>query len=114
MSCSHRSARARSSALAPAAIRLTVSDTGEGIPAEDLGVLGTPAQKDVVREHRVRLTEAARKHGKAVAMAVDTIELVREVIAQGATIVNYSSDVGILRAGYAAAVAELRNPKERP
>jgi hypothetical protein len=47
-------------------------------------------------------------------MAVDTIELVREVIAQGATIVNYSSDVGILRAGYAAAVAELRNPKERP
>jgi 2-keto-3-deoxy-L-rhamnonate aldolase RhmA len=82
--------------------------------AQDLGVLGTPAQKDVVREHRVRLTEAARKHGKAVAMAVDTIELVREVIAQGATIVNYSSDVGILRAGYAAAVAELRNPKERP
>ena len=82
--------------------------------AQDLGVLGTPAQKDVVREHRVRLAEAARKHGKAVAMAVDTIELVREVIAQGATIVNYSSDVGILRAGYAAAVAELRNPKERP
>ena len=80
--------------------------------AQDLGVLGTPAQKDVVREHRVRLAAAARKHGKAVAMAVDTIELVREVIAQGATIVNYSSDVGILRSGYAAAVAEIRNPKE--
>jgi 2-keto-3-deoxy-L-rhamnonate aldolase RhmA len=82
--------------------------------AQDLGVLGTPSQAAVVREHRARLAEAARKHGKQVAMAVDTLALVREVIAQGATIVNYSSDVGILRAGYAAAVAELRIPKERP
>jgi 2-keto-3-deoxy-L-rhamnonate aldolase RhmA len=80
--------------------------------AQDLGVLGTPAQKDALREHRVRLGEAARKHGKAVAMAVDTLEAVREVIALGATIVNYSSDVGILRAGYTAAVAEIRRPKE--
>jgi len=45
-------------------------------------------------------------------MAVDTIAAVREVIALGATIVNYSSDVGILRSGYTAAVAEIRNPKE--
>jgi 2-keto-3-deoxy-L-rhamnonate aldolase RhmA len=82
--------------------------------AQDLGVLGTPSQAAVVREHRARLAEAARKHGKQVAMAVDTLVLVREVIAQGATIVNYSSDVGILRAGYAAAVAELRTSKERP
>jgi 2-dehydro-3-deoxyglucarate aldolase/4-hydroxy-2-oxoheptanedioate aldolase len=81
--------------------------------AQDLGVLGAPSQKDVLREHRVRLGEAARKHGKTVAMAVDTIEAVREVIALGATIVNYSSDVGILRSGYTAAVAEIRNPKER-
>jgi 2-keto-3-deoxy-L-rhamnonate aldolase RhmA len=82
--------------------------------AQDLGVLGAPSQKDVLREHRVRLGEAARKHGKTVAMAVDTIEAVREVIALGATIVNYSSDVGILRSGYAAAVAEIRRPKETP
>jgi 2-keto-3-deoxy-L-rhamnonate aldolase RhmA len=81
--------------------------------AQDLGVLGAPSQKDVLREHRVRLGEAARKHGKTVAMAVDTIEAVREVIALGATIVNYSSDVSILRSGYTAAVAEIRKPKER-
>ena len=81
--------------------------------AQDLGVLGAPSQKDVLREHRVRLGEAARKHGKTVAMAVDTIEAVREVIALGATIVNYSSDVGILRSGYTAAVADIRTPKER-
>lgn len=81
--------------------------------AQDLGVLGAPSQKDVLREHRVRLGEAARKHGKTVAMAVDTIEAVREVIALGATIVNYSSDVGILRSGYTAAVAGIRKSKER-
>jgi 2-keto-3-deoxy-L-rhamnonate aldolase RhmA len=61
----------------------------------------------------VRLGEAARKHGKTVAMAVDTIEAVREVIALGATIVNYSSDTNVLRSTYAAAVAEIRKSKER-
>ena len=81
--------------------------------SQDLGVLGTPAQRDVLREHRVRLGEAARKHGKTVAMAVDTIEAVREVIALGATIINYSSDTNVLRSTYAAAVAEIRTPKER-
>ena len=81
--------------------------------AQDLGVLGTPSQSKVLREHRVRLAEAARNHGKAVAMAVDTIEAVREVIALGATIVNYSSDTNVLRSTYAAAVAEIRTPKER-
>ncbi len=62
--------------------------------SQDLGVLGTPAQR-------------------AVAMAVDTIEAVREVIALGATIVNYSSDTNVLRSTYAAAVAEIRTPKEK-
>jgi 2-keto-3-deoxy-L-rhamnonate aldolase RhmA len=81
--------------------------------AQNLGVLGTPAQGDVLRAHRVRLAEAARKHGKTVAMAVDTIEAVREMIALGATIVNYSSDAAILRSGYAAAVADIRHPKEK-
>jgi 2-keto-3-deoxy-L-rhamnonate aldolase RhmA len=80
--------------------------------AQNLGVLGTPSQSKVLREHRVRLAEAARKHGKAVAMAVDSLEAVHEVIALGATIVNYSSDAAILRGSYAAAVAEIRQSKE--
>jgi hypothetical protein len=45
-------------------------------------------------------------------MAVDTLEAVREVVALGATIVNYSSDAAILRSTYAAAVAEIRQSKE--
>ena len=76
--------------------------------AQDLGVLGTPRQKDVLNEHRRRLVEACRKHGKAVSMAVDSVETVREMIALGATIVNFSSETAVLRAGYAAAVAEIR------
>jgi 2-keto-3-deoxy-L-rhamnonate aldolase RhmA len=78
--------------------------------AQDLGVLGTPAQKDALRDYRVRLAEAARKHGKAVSMAIDSVEGVREMIALGATIVNYSSDTAVLRSGYAAAIEEIRRP----
>ena len=82
--------------------------------AQDLGVLGTPSQAGVLREHRVRLAEAARKHGKTIAMAVDSLSAVHEVIALGATIVNYSSDAAILRSAYGAAVAEIRQSKEAP
>jgi 2-keto-3-deoxy-L-rhamnonate aldolase RhmA len=81
--------------------------------AQDLGVLGTPRQKDVLNEHRRRLVEACRKHGKAVSMAVDSVETVREMIAMGATIVNFSSETAVLRAGYATAVAEIRKPVAR-
>jgi 2-keto-3-deoxy-L-rhamnonate aldolase RhmA len=76
--------------------------------AQNLGVLGTPAQRQVLDEHRARLVEAARKHGKQVAMITDSVEGVRQMIAMGATIVNYSSDAAILRAGYASVVDEIR------
>jgi 2-dehydro-3-deoxyglucarate aldolase/4-hydroxy-2-oxoheptanedioate aldolase len=76
--------------------------------AQDLGVLGTPAQRGVVDEHRRRLVDAARRHGKAVAMLTDSVEGVREMIALGATLVNYASDAAILRAGYASVVADIR------
>ena len=76
--------------------------------AQDLGVLGTPAQRQVLNEHRRRLVEAARKHGKAVAMLTDSVEGVREMIALGATIINYSSDAAVLRSSYAAVATEIR------
>jgi 2-keto-3-deoxy-L-rhamnonate aldolase RhmA len=76
--------------------------------AQNLGVLGTPSQKPVLDEHRRRLVEAARKHGKAVAMLTDSVEGVRQMIALGATIINYASDAVVLRNGYAALVAEVR------
>jgi len=76
--------------------------------AQDLGVLGTPAQRSVLDKHRRRLVDAARKHGKAVAMLTDSMEGVRQMIALGATIINYSSDAAVLRSSYVAVVAELR------
>ena len=38
----------------------------------------------------------------------DTVEGVREMIALGATLINDSSDAGVLRAGFAAVASEVR------
>jgi 2-keto-3-deoxy-L-rhamnonate aldolase RhmA len=76
--------------------------------AQDLGVLGTPAQRQVLDEHRRRVVDVARKHGKAVAMLTDSVDGVRQMIALGATIINYSSDAAVLRASYAAVADEIR------
>src|SRR5438105_10566285 len=76
--------------------------------AQDLGVLGTSSQREVLDEHRRRLVAAARKHGKAVAMITDSVEGVRQMIAVGATIINYGSDAGVLRSAYASVVEEIR------
>jgi 2-keto-3-deoxy-L-rhamnonate aldolase RhmA len=79
--------------------------------AQNLGVLGTPSQRTVLNEHRERLVQAARKHGKSVAMITDTVDGVREMIALGATLINYSSDAGVLRASYVAVAGELRKAR---
>jgi 2-keto-3-deoxy-L-rhamnonate aldolase RhmA len=79
--------------------------------AQDLGVLGTPAQRPALDEHRRRLVEAARKHGKAVAMLTDSVEGVGQMIGLGATIINYSSDAAVLRASYAAVTEAIRRPR---
>jgi 2-keto-3-deoxy-L-rhamnonate aldolase RhmA len=82
--------------------------------AQDLGVLGTPAQRQVLDEHRRQLAEAARKHGKAVAMLTDSLEGVRQMIALGATIINYSSDAAVLRSSYAAVADAVRQASSAP
>jgi len=59
-------------------------------------------------EYRHRVVDAARKHGKAVAMLTDSADGVRQMIALGATIINYSSDAAVLRSSYASTVDEIR------
>jgi len=76
--------------------------------AQSLGVLGTPVQREVLDEHRRQLVAAARKHGKAVAMVTDSVEGMRQMIALGATLINYASDAGVLRGSYASVVEEIR------
>jgi 2-keto-3-deoxy-L-rhamnonate aldolase RhmA len=55
--------------------------------------------------------EAARKHGKAVAMLTDSLEGVRQMIALGATIINYSSDAAVLRSAYAAVTDAIQRAR---
>ncbi len=76
--------------------------------AQDLGVFGTPGQAAALDEHRQRMIAAAQAHGKAVAMLVDTVEQAQRWIDAGVRLIAYSSDVGILRDGYATAVQRLR------
>lgn len=76
--------------------------------AQELGVFGTPRQAAVLDEHRERLIAAARKHGKQVAMLVDTVEEAERWIQAGVLIIAYSSDVAILKSGYSNAVHRLR------
>jgi 2-keto-3-deoxy-L-rhamnonate aldolase RhmA len=76
--------------------------------AQELGVLGTPRQGPVIDEHRERLIAAATRHGKDVAMLVQTLDEAERWIAAGAKIIAYASDVAILQSGFVAAVNRLR------
>jgi 2-keto-3-deoxy-L-rhamnonate aldolase RhmA len=75
--------------------------------AQELGVFRTPREGPVIDEHRERLIAAAREHGKDAAMLVGTLEEAERWIKAGARLIAYSSDVGILKAGYAAAARRL-------
>ncbi len=76
--------------------------------AQALGVFGTPEQGRVIDEHRQRLIAAAARHGKDVAMLVQTLDEAERWLRAGVTIIAYSSDVAVLKSGFAAAMARLR------
>jgi len=76
--------------------------------AQELGVMGTPRQARVIDEHRDRLIDSARRHGKQVAMLVQTLEEAERWIVAGVQIIAYASDVAILHRGFAAASARLK------
>jgi 2-keto-3-deoxy-L-rhamnonate aldolase RhmA len=76
--------------------------------AQELNVAGTPDQAKVIDEHRYILIEAAKKHGKDVAMLVPTLEEAERWIAAGVKIIAYSSDVDILAKGMEEAAKRLK------
>ncbi|MFN8634338.1 MAG: aldolase/citrate lyase family protein [Chloroflexota bacterium] len=76
--------------------------------AQELGVMGTPDQGRVIDEHRFKLIEAAKKHGKDVAMLVGTLDEAERWIAAGVKIIAYSSDVDILAKGFEEAAKRLK------
>jgi 2-keto-3-deoxy-L-rhamnonate aldolase RhmA len=70
--------------------------------AQELGVLGTPDEGKVIDEHRDLLIDAARRHGKDVAMLLGTVEQAQRWIDAGVKLVALASDVAILQQGYRA------------
>lgn len=76
--------------------------------AQELNVMGTPDQAKVIDEHRMILIEAAKKHGKDVAMLVPTLEEAERWIAAGVKIIAYSSDTDILAKGFVEAAQRLK------
>lgn len=50
----------------------------------------------------------ARADRGEVQVGTDSLDGVREMVALGATIVNYSSDAAVLRASYASVVDQVR------
>jgi 2-keto-3-deoxy-L-rhamnonate aldolase RhmA len=76
--------------------------------SQELGVMGKPEQEQVIDEYRNRLIDAAKRHGKDVAMLVNTVDEAVRWIKAGVKIIAYSSDVNVLRSGYAQAVTRMR------
>lgn len=76
--------------------------------AQELGVLGTPAQRQVIDEHRERLIKAAGRHGKDVAMQVLSLDEAERWIRAGVKLIVYSSDVDVLQRGFASIIGQLR------
>jgi 2-keto-3-deoxy-L-rhamnonate aldolase RhmA len=76
--------------------------------AQELGLRGTPDEARVVNEHRSLLLDAARRHGKDVAMLFDTVEQARPWIEAGIRIIAIASDVAVLQNGYRDIAAGLR------
>jgi 2-keto-3-deoxy-L-rhamnonate aldolase RhmA len=74
----------------------------------DLGVYGTSRQDEVLADYRHRLIAAARAHNKHVAMLVDTVAEAQRWIEAGVQLIAYSSDVAVLRSGYASAIKQIR------
>jgi 2-dehydro-3-deoxyglucarate aldolase/4-hydroxy-2-oxoheptanedioate aldolase len=76
--------------------------------AQDLGVFGTPSMGPALDERREMVIEAARKHGKAVAMLVGTVEEARRWVGAGVQLLGYSSEAGVLASGYRQALAAMK------
>lgn len=76
--------------------------------AQDLGVLGTPEQAELLDEKRELVVEAARKHGKTCAMLVQTAEQARQWKEAGVLLLAYSSEIEVLHQGFSQALARIR------
>ncbi len=76
--------------------------------AQDLGVYGTPEMGPALDERRDMIIDAAKRHGKTVAMMVNSVEEARRWRDAGVTLIGYTSEVQVLQDGYRQVVKGIR------
>ncbi len=76
--------------------------------AQDLGVYGTPEMGPVLNERRDMIIDAAKRHGKTVAMMVNSVEEARRWRDAGVLLLGYTSEVQVMQEGYRRVVEEIR------
>lgn len=75
--------------------------------AQDLGVYGTPEMGPVLDERRNMVIEAAQRHGKTVAMMVNSVAEARRWKDAGVLLLGYTSEVNVLQDGYTRVLNEI-------
>lgn len=75
--------------------------------AQDLGVYGTPEMGPVLDERRDMIIDAAKRHGKTVAMMVNDVDQARKWKDAGVTLLGYTSEVQVLQDGYRQVLAGI-------
>lgn len=75
--------------------------------AQDLGVYGTPEMGRVLDEHRHRVLDTCKRHGKVCAMLAGSAKEARYWRDAGALLLGYASDVDVMLAGYRSFIAEV-------
>jgi len=76
--------------------------------AQDLGVYGMPDMGTALDEHRHRVLDACKRHGKVCAMLAGSPEEARYWRDAGALLLGYSSDVDVMLEGYRRALAAIK------
>lgn len=75
--------------------------------AQDLGVYGTPEMGPALDELRQKIIDAANRHGKTVAMMVNSVEEARKWRDAGVLLIGYTSEVNVLQDGFKRVLAEI-------
>jgi len=76
--------------------------------AQDLGVYGKPEMGAVLDERRDMIIDAARRHGKTVAMMVNDVAQARQWKDAGVLLLGYTSEVNVLQDAYRKVMDEIR------
>jgi len=76
--------------------------------AQELGVLDSPDQEQVLDKKRGELISAARKHGKVTTMLASSVAQSRKLRDAGIQMIAYANEVEVLHGAFANVVSAIR------